>query len=253
MDFLAHIRSWGDLGVKAFLLAAGRGTRLRPLTDTIPKCLVPIRGIPMLEIWLEVCRRAGIDEVLINLHTHADAVRSVLERRNQDIRVQLSEEPVLLGSAGTLLENREWIAQESSFWILYGDVLTAADLRKMFDFHSVRRPLATIGLNQVEDPGRCGVVSFDEDFVVREFVEKPAYPSGNWVFSGLMLATPELLQRIPRRLPVDLGFDVLPKLVGHMLGYPIRDFLIDVGTMKNFHAAQNAWPGLPPYQSALSS
>jgi mannose-1-phosphate guanylyltransferase len=250
VDFLARICGRRDLGVKAFLLAAGHGTRLRPLTDTIPKCLVPIRGTPMLEIWLEVCRRAGIDEVLINLHTHADAVRKVLSSRNQGVEVQVSEEPVLLGSAGTLLANQQWIAQESSFWVLYGDVLTAADLRKMLDFHSSRRPVATIGLYQVEDPSRCGVVSFDQDFVVREFVEKPTHPSSNWVFSGLMLATPELLRRIPQRLPADLAFDVLPQLVGHMLGYPIRDFLLDVGTMENFHAAQNSWPGLPSYQSS---
>ena len=238
--------------MKAFLLAAGHGTRLRPLTDSIPKCLVPIRGVPMLEIWLEVCQRAGIGEVLVNLHAHVDVVRRVLDQCKPEVKVRISEEPVLLGSAGTLVANREWVAEESNFWVLYGDVLTATDLKKMLAFHSRRRPLATLGLYQVEDPSRCGVVSFDDDWVVREFAEKPAHPTSNWAFSGLMIATPELLENIPPRCPVDLGFDVLPQLAGRTLGYPIRDFLTDVGTMENFQAAQNAWPGLPPYPDQTS-
>jgi mannose-1-phosphate guanylyltransferase len=238
-------RRWERFRLKAFLLAAGHGTRLRPLTDTIPKCLVPIRGTPMLEIWLDVCQRAGIDEVLINVHAHADTIKRLLERSRREVRVCISEETALLGSAGTLLANRDWVARETSFWVLYGDVLTAADLTKMLAFHRRHQPIATIGLYKVPDPSRCGIVSFDEDFVVREFVEKPVNPSSNWAFSGLMVATPELLDIIPRSLPADLGFHVLPRLVGEMLAYPIGDFLLDIGTMENYRAAQTAWPGFP--------
>lgn len=206
----------------------------------------------MLEIWLEVCRRAGIDQVLINLHSHSDLVRKALDRMTREVEVHLSEEPVLLGSAGTLLANRDWVAREANFWILYGDVLTAADLTKMLDFHRKRKPVGTIGLYQVTDARRCGVVSFDSDFVVREFVEKPTHPKSNWAFSGLMIATPELLQSIPSRFPADLGFDVLPRLAGQILAYPITDFLTDIGTMENFQTAQNTWPGFPPDQDSVS-
>ena len=230
--------------MKAFLLAAGHGTRLRPLTDRIPKCLVPICGVPLLDIWLEVCRLADIDEVLINLHAHADVVREAVREKETGVIVHLTEETTLLGSAGTLLANRNWVAGESRFWVLYGDVLTSANLGKMVNFHDHRQPIATIGLCQVDDPSRCGVVSFDSDFVVREFVEKPSHPTSNWVFSGLMIATPELLKNIPEQIPVDLGFDVLPRLVGQMRAYPITDYLLDIGTMENYQAAQNNWPGL---------
>jgi mannose-1-phosphate guanylyltransferase len=230
--------------LKAFLLAAGHGTRLRPLTDTIPKCLVPIRGVPILEIWLSVCRRAGIDEVLINLHSHAEVVKSALKHCETKVNVHLSEEPTLLGSAGTLSANRDWVAGESNFWVLYADVLTAADLCEMANFHYTRQTVATIGLYKVMDPRRCGVVSFDENFVVREFVEKPVQPRSNWSFSGLMIATPELLKHIPERVPADLGFDVLPYLTGQMVAYPIKDYVIDIGTIENYQAAQNSWPGL---------
>jgi mannose-1-phosphate guanylyltransferase len=206
--------------------------------------MVPIRGVPMLEIWLEVCRRAGIDEVLINLHAHSDVVREALHDKKTGVVVHVSEEATLLGSAGTLAANRNWVAGESSFWVLYADVLTIADLRKMLTFHSECQPIATIGLYQVMDPGRCGIVSFDSDFVVREFVEKPSNPTSNWAFSGLMIATPEVLDNIPDRVPVDLGFDVLPRLVGQMRAYPITDYLLDIGTMENYQAAQNSWPGV---------
>ncbi len=230
--------------VKAFLLAAGHGTRLRPLTDKIPKCLAPIRGVPMLEIWLEVCRRAGIDEVLINLHENAGVVRDALNEHRNGLEVRVSEEPVLLGSAGTLLANREWVDSEPAFWVLYADVLTNTNLTHMINFHECGRPAATIGLYKVNDPSRCGIVSFDDQFVVQEFVEKPAIPKSNWAFSGLMIATPNLLDAIPQRPPVDLGFDVLPRLAGRMLAYPIEDYLLDIGTMENYQVAQTTWPGL---------
>jgi mannose-1-phosphate guanylyltransferase len=244
-----QLRRLGRFRLKAFLLAAGHGTRLRPLTDSIPKCLVPIRGTPMLEIWLDVCKRAGIDEVLINVHAHASTIKSFLEDRSRSVRVCVSEETVLLGSAGTLLANRHWVAREANFWVLYGDVLTATDLAKMLAFHRQHQVVATIGLYEVPDPSRCGIVAFDENFVVREFVEKPTNPSSNWAFSGLMIATPALLDVIPQSLPADLGFHVLPQLVGRILAYPIRDFVLDIGTLENFRAAQTAWPGLSALES----
>src|ERR1700688_3378395 len=102
--------------MKAFLLAAGNGTRLRPITNTIPKCLLPIRGLPLLGIWLEMCRRFGIHEVLINVHAHTTAVREYIEKTDHEVTVKLFEEPTLLGSAGTLAANREWVSRENMFW-----------------------------------------------------------------------------------------------------------------------------------------
>ncbi len=230
--------------MKAFLLAAGHGTRLRPLTDTTPKCLIPIRGISMLEIWLEVCRRAGIRELLINLHAHADVVRTALAAKENGVRVQLREERVLLGSAGTLLANRDWVDSEPEFWVLYADVLTNLDFPRMLAFHRNFRCAATLGVYTVSDPSRCGITIFDENNVVREFVEKPVRPKSNWAFSGIMLGTSELLEAIPREAPADLGFNVLPRLVNRMRAYPISDYLVDIGTMETYQSAQTTWPGL---------
>ncbi len=99
-------------------------------------------------------------------------------------------------------------------------------------------PAATLGLYEVPDPRRCGIVAMDADGIIREFVEKPELPASNLAFSGLMIGTRELLDVIPESTPADIGFHVLPKLAGRMLGYRIHDYLIDVGTMENYQSAK---------------
>jgi mannose-1-phosphate guanylyltransferase len=197
-----------------------------------------------LQIWFELCRLYGVDEILINVHSHGDAVRKFIEANKADLKVLLFEEPTLLGSAGTILANQDWVRKEKSFWVFYADVLTTANLHRMRAFHDSHNQIATIGVYEVPDPSRCGIVQVDETGVVCDFVEKPKTPIGNLAFSGLMLSTPAFLDVIPQRLPADLGFHALPLAVGRMAAYPLRDFLIDVGTLETYQIAQQAWPGL---------
>ena len=230
--------------MKAFLLAAGKGTRLTPLTETTPKCLLPVGGASLLSIWLELCRRHGIDEVLINVHAHPDAIREYFACNQNGIRVRLFQEPTLLGSAGTIAANREWVAHESWFWVLYADVLTNMNLRALLDFHMARRTAATLAVYRVPDPSRCGIVTLDENGEVTDFVEKPPIPLSNLAFSGVLIGTHQLLDKIPNRLPADIGFDVLPRMVNKMSAYEISDYLLDIGTLPNYKQAQATWPGL---------
>jgi len=230
--------------MKAFLLAAGHGTRLRPLTDSIPKCLVPIRGVPLLQIWMDLCRRNGINEVLINVHAHADIVRGFVQQSSIDLKVTVSEEAVLLGSAGTLLANRQWIGSDPEFWVFYADVLTSAGLGSLLETHHRQNQIATLGLYEVPDPKRCGIVTLDDNGTVVDFVEKPETPSSNLAFCGIMLASRGLLDVIPHQVPADIGFHVLPKLCGQMSAHRLSDYLVDIGTLENFTLAQTTWPGL---------
>jgi mannose-1-phosphate guanylyltransferase len=231
--------------MKAFLLAAGNGTRLRPITDKIPKCLVPIQGMPMLSIWMKVCKDLGITEILINLHAHADLVRTFLDQGGEDgVQVHVVEEKQLLGSAGTLRANRDWVKDESLFWVFYADVLQRANLKEMLRLHRQRRPAATLGVYEVPDPSRCGIVTANSQGVIESFVEKPTHPISNLAFSGLMIGTREVLDIIPDSVPADIGYHVLPRLTGQMLAFPIRDYLIDVGTLENYQRAQATWPSL---------
>lgn len=233
--------------MKAFLLAAGEGTRLRPITDLVPKCMVPIRGVPMLSIWLRICEAIGIDEVLINVHAHAESVKQFAGNARGGVRIQVAEEKTLLGSAGTLRANRNWVESEECFWVFYADVLNQADLKGMLQQHRQRKPVATLGVYEVPDPRRCGIVSLRQDGMVEQFIEKPDTSMGNLAFAGLMIGTPAMLEEIPDQVPADIGFHVLPKLVGKMFAYPIQDYLIDVGTLENYQRAQDTWPGLPSY------
>ena len=230
--------------MKAFLLAAGHGTRLRPITDTIPKCLIPIRGTPLLSVWLRLCKEFGIDEILINVHAHDGMVQDFLRHNANGAHARVVEEPELLGSAGTIRFNRDWVASEDLFWVFYADVLCRANLGEMLRLHRQKRPAATLGVYEVSEPCRCGIVSTDANGIIQQFVEKPKTPVGNLAFSGLMIGTPEMLEVIPSDTPVDIGFHVLPRLIGRMLAFPIRDYLIDVGTMENYRTAQQTWPGL---------
>ena len=111
--------------MKAMILAAGRGERLRPLTDTVPKCLVPINGRPLLSYWMTLLERHGFDDVIINVHHLPDAVRAFADGVRHP-RLTLFNEPQLLGSAGTVRANRDWVADGASFLIAYADDLSKA-------------------------------------------------------------------------------------------------------------------------------
>lgn len=232
--------------MKAFLLAAGHGTRLRPLTDSMPKCMLPIRGEPLLGIWLELCRRHGIDEVLINTHAHSAVVVDYLRKNSSGIQTRIFEEETLLGSAGTLFANRDWVADQQDFWILYADVLTNVNLSQMLRFHHNLKQNATMGVYKVSNPSQCGIVSLDRSGVVTDFIEKPAKPASDLAFSGVLVANPRILEYVPAQVPADIGFHVLPRLVGCMTAFQIRDYLLDIGTPEKYAYAQETWPGLDP-------
>jgi mannose-1-phosphate guanylyltransferase len=207
--------------------------------------MVPIRGVPLLSIWMQLFKRIGIEEVLINVYAHAPAVCEFVQRNPSGVRVRIVEESELLGSAGTLRANRDWVSADEFFGIFYADVLNRVDFAAMMRMHRQRRPAATLGVYEVADPRRCGIVAMDESGVIREFVEKPSQPASNLAFSGLMIGTAALLDVIPDNIPADIGFHVLPQLVGRMVAYHINDYIIDIGTMENYNRAQVTWPGSP--------
>ena len=124
--------------MKAFLLAAGLGTRLRPLTYTIPKCLVPIQGRPLLAWWMDLFEKYHVSEVLINTNYLPDSVRefiNVYNHMQKNVKLVESYEKELLGSGGTVLDNRSFVENEEEFFICYADNLTNVDLASMMSFH----------------------------------------------------------------------------------------------------------------------
>ncbi|OPX22386.1 MAG: nucleotidyl transferase [Candidatus Latescibacteria bacterium 4484_107] len=226
--------------MKAFLLAAGEGTRLRPLTETTPKCLVPICGRPLLAYWFDLFRRHGIGEVLINTHHLADQVRAYV-RSVEGVRVSVIYEPELLGSAGTLYANRDFVKGEDAFFILYADNLTNANLNALAAFHQSHSGIVTMGLFETSVPRQCGIVQLDSEARIVDFVEKPSHPKSNLANAGIFVAQPGLFDFLSDRMPLDLGHNVLPPLIGRMYGFRIREYLLDIGTLENYRKAQEEW------------
>jgi mannose-1-phosphate guanylyltransferase len=230
--------------VKAFLLAAGLGTRLRPITDSVPKCMVDIDGRPMLDIWLDTFARAGVDEVLVNVHYLPDVVTAHLAGRTGKPAVRMVFEPELLGSAGTLLANRGWVEGEEMFLVCYADNLTSFDLRALVDAHRQWRPVATLTAFHSKNPSAGGVLELGPQGRVIGFEEKPAAPASDLTNAGMYAFHPAVLDEIDAALPVDIGYHLLPRLVGRARVVPVEGYFQDIGTVEAYQQARKEWPAL---------
>ena len=229
--------------MKSYILAAGLGTRLRPITDTVPKCLVPICGKPLLQWWMELFERHGISDVLINTHYLPDPVRAFIEENNKSFPVKLHEsfEEELAGSGGTVRNNRDFVNNEDLFLIAYADNLTNVDLTELVSFHKQHGGELTMALFRTNRPKECGIAALDGNDKIIEFEEKPAEPKSNLANAGIYVCSGNIFKYMPDEGFLDFGKDVLPKLVGRMYGWEIKDYLLDIGTMENYEKAQKDW------------
>jgi len=229
--------------VKAFLLAAGLGTRLRPITDSLPKCMVPVAGRPLLDIWLDALAGAGVDEVLVNTHHLPEVVVGHLVRREGPPKTRTVYEAQLLGSAGTMAANKGWTEGEELVLACNADNLTDFDLRSLVDAHLAARPTATLTVFHARRPSECGIVEVDADGWMTAFVEKPAHPASDLANAGIYAFDPALLDEIGDP-PKDIGFDVLPTLIGRARVVAVPGYFRDIGTIEALDQAQLDWPAV---------
>src|SRR5436305_11156765 len=167
--------------MRALLLAAGLGTRLRPLTNQLPKCLVTIQGRPLLSYWLdELLGDSRVERILINTHHLHEQVREFVGQSRWTPRIDLVHETELLGTGGTILANRAYFGDEPLF-VAHADNLTDASLGGLLDAHFAAEPdiLATLLAFRTETPGTCGILEVDSAGRVTGFHEKVANPPGN--------------------------------------------------------------------------
>ena len=232
--------------MKTFLLAAGLGTRLRPITDSTPKCLLRIGDRPLLDIWLDALAKAGVHEVLLNLHHLAPLVRSHVAARTAVPAVRLAEEPELLGSAGTLLANRSFVAGEEMFLAVNADNLTDFDLRVLIDAHRAGGAIATLSLFRAPRPAECGIGDVEDGRVVG-YVEKPTDPPNDLANAGMYAFHPSVLDVITGPPPKDIGYDLLPRLVGRARAVTLEGcYFIDIGTPAALRRARDEWQARYP-------
>lgn len=233
---------------KAIILAGGLGTRLRPLTDTIPKCLVPIADRPLLDYWVDALARAGVRQARVNNHAHADQVRAYVAEVSRSGRLQLDEsyEPVLLGSAGTITANADLADGASEIIIVYADNFSDVDLKAMLAFHRSHEDPFTMLLFRAPNPSACGIAELDDEGRVVSFVEKPMEPKSDLANGGVYIVDAEAYREIASMKAFDLGFEVLPRFVGRMRGWAWEGYHLDVGTHEALEKARRDAPKTRP-------
>jgi len=228
--------------LRALLLAAGLGTRLRPITLHTPKCLVPIGGEPLLGRWLRMLELAGCDSVLINTHYLAQEVEAFLTSwKSSTMTVQSVHEPELLGTAGTLLANQEFF-QGASGLLIHADNAMAGDIRDFIAAHHERQPscLLTMMTFETETPRSCGIVEIDGKNVVQAFHEKVVEPPGNRANGALYAFEQDFLDRLNlmNPTPSDFSTEVIPTMLGRIQTWHTHDTYLDIGTPEALYAAQ---------------
>jgi mannose-1-phosphate guanylyltransferase len=224
--------------MKAFLLSAGKGTRLQPITFDTPKCLIPICGRPLIEYWFDLFELYGINEILINTSYLSEKIRDYVNSHSRGLKTKLTYEENLLGSGGTIKKNFDFVRNEKKFFIFYADNLTNINLKKMLKFHNENKSDFTLAILKVSNPQECGIIEIDECASIISFTEKPENPASNLAFAGIMLSSPHLIDFFPDNEVFDLGYDVLPNIIGKASGYVIEDYLIDIGTIEKLKQAE---------------
>ena len=233
--------------MKAVILAAGAGTRLRPLTDTCPKPMLPIAGRPLLARTLDWLRANGVIEAALNLHHLPDVVRAGLgDGGAWGMSLRYSYEPTLLGTSGAVRAIAErysgWFDQ--TFLLLYGDMLLDIALVDLLAFHQASGAELTLALKHSATPQTQGMVEVDPAGRVLRFVEKPhVWDGGDLANAGVYICEPSIVPAIPPGVS-DFGHDIIPALLARgarVCGRMVGGYLLDIGTPAAYAQAQHDW------------
>ena len=227
---------------KALLLAAGLGTRLKPLTDIWPKCLMPVRNRPLLEYWLNILQKSGIDNVLVNTHYLSKYVDSFLKQPQFMGWVNSTYEGDLLGTAGTIRKNSDF-CKDSTILLAHADNWTCCNFSDFLDYHHNQRPKDTVITMMTFtclDPKSCGIVELDNNGVVVDFHEKVENPPGYLANAAVYILEPEIVEWIKNNPGVsDFSTEVVPKFIGRIATWENKEIHRDIGTIDSLRKAQN--------------
>jgi len=230
---------------RAFLLAAGLGTRLRPFTLRTPKCLLQIGGEPLLGRWLRQLEAAGCEAVLVNTHYLEDQVMEFLQGwHSQRMEVLAVHEPELLGTAGTLVANQAFFVGKTGL-LIHADNVMADDLLGLLAAHSQRPShcLLTMLTFCTDRPSSCGIVETNDQGVLTAFHEKVADAPGFCANGALYVFDPPLLSFVNSMSfhPSDFSTEVIPALIGRIQTWHTDRPYLDIGTPETFEQAQRFW------------
>jgi mannose-1-phosphate guanylyltransferase len=238
--------------MRALLLAAGIGSRLRPITDTTPKCLVEVHGRPLLDYWLDLVFEGGIERVLLNTHWLAPQVVAHVAQSRWADRIDLVHEDELLGTGGTVLANRDWF-QNRAFLLAHADNLTDFDVAGLITAHKNRpsgHAITMLGF-RTDDPQSCGILELDQRNTVLAFHEKVANPPGNLANGAVYIFEPEVIESITSlgRPVVDLSTEVIPDYLGRILCVETDGYHRDIGNPESLRRANSEFKQRAPDES----
>lgn len=231
-----------SIKVKAILLSAGYGTRLRPLTDIQPKCLLTINDKPLLYHWLDLLENENISEVIINTHHLAKNINKSIKQRKNKIKITLIYEPHLLGSAGTIFANRSHFENEENFLLLYSDNITNISLSTIIDFHKQVDSIFTTYIYETVTPSEKGIFEYDFDTgKVLSFEEKPTHPKSNFANAGIGVLNKKIFDFYSSKVPLDFAKAIMPLITEKMYVLKTDKYIIDIGSTEDYKYAQKIW------------
>jgi mannose-1-phosphate guanylyltransferase len=223
--------------MRAILLAAGFGTRLRPITNNIPKCLVPIQGKPLLGIWLDRLSEAGVGPFVINTHYMSEKVEIFIRNSSHKNYVNIVYEQILKGTAGTLIQNQDFFEGEDGL-LIHADNYCLENFSNFIDAHNNRPAncLMTMMVFSTSEPSTCGIVEVDDRGVVINFHEKVQNPPGNLANGAVYILSKELIAMLNDEfLNVDdFSTEILPRLVKKIFTFHTHEIFLDIGTLENY-------------------
>jgi mannose-1-phosphate guanylyltransferase len=220
--------------MQAIVLAGGEGTRLRPLTETIPKPVLPLAGKPMIAYMIEWLGRHGVEEVIVSCGFLAEAMRGPLAQIDGPA-IRYLEEPQALGTAGAIKYAEQLLGDR--FLALNGDLLSDLDLGALIDQHDRTGATATLALHPVADPSAYGLVRREADGEIREFIEKPSpdQVDSDEISAGAYVLERSVLELIPAGRGVSIEHEIFPRLVGEgLFGRRLEGYWLDIGTPQRY-------------------
>jgi mannose-1-phosphate guanylyltransferase len=233
--------------MRALLLSAGFGKRLRPLTDNIPKCLVEINGVPLLEYWLKMLTDAGIHQILVNLHYKAKKVSDYILESKYNTFVKMVYEEQLLGTGGTLLKNIDFFIGEP-IMLIHADNLSLFNMSDFIRRHHERPSDTDITMMTftTPTPESCGIVKLNEKGIVKAFFEKSQNPPGNLASAALFIMEPTVLDFLRQfnKEEIDFSAEVIPHYIGHIYTFHNATYHRDIGTIESLNTAKKEFPAI---------
>ena len=231
--------------MKALILAGGSGTRLRPLTCTRTKQLLPLASSTLIGYMLDRLHDAGLSEVILATGPGSDDLQNALgDGSNYGITLHYSIETQPLGTAGAIKHAEQHLRKDKSFLALNGDIVSDINYTQLIQFHEQQQATVTIALYRVEDPSRFGVVEIDSEMRIHKFVEKPnpQHVPSNLINAGCYVLKSTVLEHIPVNQEVSIEREVFPALCTStkVVGWEHHGIWVDTGTPESFLKAQLA-------------